>query len=97
MKYTWARPGLMKGYAVHAAGAGLNQGGLNLKNLQQKRGAIMKCSCKKSDQCKCNKCERGIYPLHCDDCGKFLAEVPKSTLTYCPDCRRWSRIEPGAD
>jgi lipopolysaccharide biosynthesis regulator YciM len=36
----------------------------------------------------------GLFDLYCHDCGRHLAAVPRSTWTLCPDCRRWSRVEP---
>ncbi len=39
--------------------------------------------------------KRGVYPIYCGQCNRYLADVPKSTATYCPSCRKWSRLEPG--
>ncbi len=39
--------------------------------------------------------KRGVYPVYCGDCGKYLADVPKSTATKCNVCNRWTKLEPG--
>jgi hypothetical protein len=48
------------------------------------------------DKKPCKK-KPGFYAVYCGECGRYLCEAPASTWTYCPDCRRWSRVEPGGN
>jgi len=43
------------------------------------------------------KVRPGLYAVYCGECGRYLCEAPASTWTLCPDCRRWSRVEPGGN
>ena len=52
---------------------------------------IKKCDCRQGEACKCGL---GIYKIYCQGCGRFLLEGPLNSATYCPTCRRWTRLEP---
>jgi phage FluMu protein Com len=34
-----------------------------------------------------------LQPVKCEYCGKYLADVPRASMTLCPDCKKWSASE----
>lgn len=39
--------------------------------------------------------KRGLHPVYCDKCLRFLIMAPKDSDTYCPRCQRISELKPG--
>ncbi len=37
----------------------------------------------------------GIHEVYCHDCGRYLCGAPMNTASYCPDCKRWTKLKPG--